>query len=303
MKKISLYLVLMILNSCGTKDTKEKEQTGKVKVTVVNYPLYYFANRIGGDYIQLDYPIPEDVDPAYWIPDSVALELYQSADIIFANGANYAKWMQNVSLPASRIVNTSFSQKDNFITLQSSGTHSHGLEGEHEHTGYAFTTWLDFELALVQAEKVKDVLVKKLPEQKMQFIENFSSLKSELQQANKSMKEIGNQSGNQHFLGSHPVYQYLAKAYSMKIHSVHFEPNEMPSKKQWEELEHLLDNYPARIMLWEDEPLSEVLEILRSKGIQVVVFNPCGNKPENGDFITIMQENINSLSEAIKSSK
>ena len=128
-------------------------------------------------------------------------------------------------------------------------------------------------------------------------------MREDLLNLHKSMKNVVQSIGEQNIIGSHPVYQYMSEAYNLNILSVHFEPDEIPSAKQWKEFDHLLDNYPARIMLWEDEPLKEVKEILKSKGIQVVVFNPCGNKPENGDFITIMQENINSLSEAIKSSK
>ena len=81
-------------------------QAGKPVVAPVNYPLFYFTMRIGGDLVQLEYPLPADVDPTYWIPDDGTLTEYQFADIILANGADYAIWMKNVSLPACRIVNT-----------------------------------------------------------------------------------------------------------------------------------------------------------------------------------------------------
>ena len=38
----------------------------KLIVYTVNYPLYYFAERIGGEYIQVVLPAPPDVDPAFW---------------------------------------------------------------------------------------------------------------------------------------------------------------------------------------------------------------------------------------------
>jgi len=48
-------------------------------------------------------------------------------------------------------------------------------------------------------------------------------------------------------------------------------------------------------MIWEDEPMPEVKEILVQKGVQVIVFNPHGNRPESGDFIEMMHENIQAL--------
>ena len=35
-------------------------------VYTVNYPLLYFAERIGGRQVQAELPIPEDIDPASW---------------------------------------------------------------------------------------------------------------------------------------------------------------------------------------------------------------------------------------------
>ena len=299
MKNYLLFITLLFFVSCGAdKGSKLKNDKVKPVVVTVNYPLDYFAGRIGGELIQLEYPIPADVDPAYWIPDDDALEIYQSADIIIANGADYAKWMKNVSLPSSRIVNTSSSVKQNYIPLKDVSTHSHGSEGEHEHTGYAFTTWLDFEIAALQAQAVKDELVKKFPDNKEELEANYEELKKDLLNLHKLMKDVALSLENQPIIGSHPVFQYLAKAYSLNIHSVHFEPDEMPSDDQWKEFELILEHHPARVMFWEDEPMPGVKEILNKKEIKTVVFNPCSNKIYDLDFLEVMQKNINNLSKS-----
>jgi len=297
MKNYLLFATLIILVSCGLdKGSKVKADKVKPVVVTVNYPLYYFAGRIGGELIQLEYPIPADVDPAYWIPDDDDLEIYQSADIILANGANYAKWMNNVSLPSSRVVNTTSSVKEKYIALEDVATHSHGAEGEHEHTGYAFTTWLDFEIAAVQAQAVKDELVKKFPDNKEELEANYELLKKDILNLHKLMQDVALLLEYQPVIGSHPVYQYLAKAYSLNIQSVHFEPDEMPSDDQWKEFDGIMEHHPARIMFWEDEPMPGVKEILNKKEIKTVVFNPCSNKIYDLDFLEAMKKNINNLS-------
>ncbi len=288
-------MIFSLISCSSHQSSQEDNQSGKPVVTVVNYPLHYFAGRIGGSLIQLEYPIPMNIDPAYWIPDGEALDVYQSADVVLSNGADYAKWMNNVSLPASRITNTSMSMKEKYIPLKDVATHSHGPEGEHVHTGLAFTTWLDFQMAIAQADAIRMVMVDKLPESKKELDENYALLKNELLALHEQMIDVSDQIGAQYIIGSHPVYQYLSKAYGLKIHSVHFEPGEMPAEKQWQEFDHLLEHYPSKIMLWEDEPLSEVKEILSSKGVEVKVFNPCGNRPDSGDFMEIMNVNINRL--------
>jgi len=301
MKNSLLLLIIFLLLSCGAgQHSNENRKDEKPVVAAVNYPLLYFAERIGGDYIQLEFPIPADVDPAYWIPDVEAINIYQSAEIILANGTNYAKWMNNVSLPSSKIIYTSRSAQEKYIVLKGVSTHSHGPEGEHEHAGYAFTTWLDFEMAIVQAKVIKEILTHKMPENEEIFENNFKALRENLTSFHEQMVQLGMNLNNQDIIGSHPVYQYLSKAYGLKIHSVHFEPNEMPTNDQWTYLDHLLDHSPSKIMLWEDQPIEEVETMLNERGLKVVVFNPCGNKPESGNFIEIMDLNIKSLNKIMK---
>jgi zinc transport system substrate-binding protein len=207
--------------------------------------------------------------------------------------------MNNVSLPASRIVITSMNMEEKYIPLEDVFTHSHGPEGDHEHTGYAFTTWLDFQIAIAQAKAVKENLVNTLPESKDELENNYYSLKTDLLALHESMQELTAKIEGLNIIGSHPVYQYLSKAYDLNIRSVHFEPGEMPGLDQWKEFDELLEQNTSPIMLWEDEPIPEIIEILNEKGVRAMVFNPCGNKTAGVDFIEMMKKNIQTLQNSI----
>ena len=110
----------------------------KLSVYVVNYPLQYFAERIGGEHIKVVFPAPADVDPAFWMPDLKTISDYQKADLILLNGAGYARWVNKVSLPRFRMVNTSIGFKNQYIEAAEIPTHSHGSEGDHAHAALAF---------------------------------------------------------------------------------------------------------------------------------------------------------------------
>ena len=86
-------LLLMLVTDASAGD--------RLSVYTVNYPLAYFAERIGGDQVEVVFTAPPDVDPAYWVPDQKTITAYQQADLILLNGANYAKWISKVSLPRS----------------------------------------------------------------------------------------------------------------------------------------------------------------------------------------------------------
>ena len=300
MNRIVAIFIIMIFFSCGKENAKKTvKKNEEVTVITVNYPLYYFADRIGGDLIGLQYIIPAEVDPAYWNPNEEELSLYQSADIILTNGADYAKWMENVSLPSSRIVNTSASFKEVLLPLKNVASHSHGPEGEHQHKGVAFTTWLDFELAIKQAEAIKDILIKKLPQEKLVLDENFNKLREDLKALDKKMHKEALQLKDINVLGSHPVYQYLSRAYNLNIESVHFEPDVYPSDEQWRGLETIVDKSQENLMLWEGQPNTKTENKLRELNIDILVFDPCGNMPAERDFLDVMGGNLKRITDRV----
>lgn len=58
--------------------------------------------------------------------------------------------------------------------------HSHGLEGEHEHSGTAFSTWLDMSLAVEQVGAITVALSARWPEYETQLEQSFTALERDL---------------------------------------------------------------------------------------------------------------------------
>jgi zinc transport system substrate-binding protein len=172
--------VILLILFTSVFSVQDGSAAAPLSVFVVNYPLTYFAERIGGDHVKIEFPVPTGIDPAYWTPDIKAIGECQKADLILLNGAGYAKWVNQVSLPRSKMVNTSRQFKDQYITTKKAMTHSHGPAGEHAHEALAFTTWLDFELAARQAGAVASAMIRKRPELRDTFQNNFEALAEDL---------------------------------------------------------------------------------------------------------------------------
>jgi zinc transport system substrate-binding protein len=139
------------------------------------------------------------------------------------------------------MINTSDGFQNQYIELVEGMTHSHGPEGDHVHRGYAFTTWLDFKLAIEQATAIKTLMNHVLPVQKMYFEMNYNELKTDLGIIDEELRQITQLLQNKNIFGSHPVYQYLANGYNLTIRSEHWEPDQMPSEEQWAVFKDKLD--------------------------------------------------------------
>lgn len=271
------------------------ENNEKLVVFTVNYPLQYFAQRLGGDLVEVSFPAPADEDPAYWAPGPEIIAQYQQADLILLNGVSYAKWLERATLPAGRLVDTSAAFEDRWIPLVEGPVHTHGPEGEHSHKGFAFTTWLDPQLAAEQARAVAAALVQALPGHEAAIQTSLAALVADLKRLDGELELAAQGISDQPLLFSHPVYQYLTARYGLNAVAVHWEPEEPPSASQWEELESIFASHPAKWMIWEGEPAPATVERLGDLGIQSVVYTPCGNDPDNGDLLSTMSANAAAL--------
>lgn len=273
-------------------------KSGKPQVLVANYPLQYFAQRIAGDAVEVKFLAPKDEDPAFWQPDEKAIAAFQGADLILMNGATYSKWADKVTLPESKVVDTSAAFANNFIQITDAFTHSHGPGGEHSHSGTAFTTWIDFKQASLQAKAVRDALVKLVPSAKETLEKNAESLVDELDALDDRMSALSRRLVDHPLVASHPVYHYLARRYGLNLRAVLWEPETVPDDKAMADLSATLNGHRARWMIWEGEPAKESVEKLDLIGIKSIVFDPCGNVPDSGDFMTVMQANVKAMETA-----
>lgn len=301
MKSLAVLPVVLVL-ACSPGETHAGESRatrtagdGPLVVYTVNYPLAFFAQRIGGDAVRVEFPAPADGDPAFWSPDPETIVAYQDADLILLNGAGYAQWADLASLPTSRTIDTGASRAEHLIEVDDV-SHTHGPGGEHEHRSTAFTTWLDPTFAIDQARAITAALSTARPQSRAKFEASFDVLSAELAELDERWRAIVGAQPEQPVLASHPVYQYLADRTGLSLESLHWEPDELPDDLQWRKLETLHASHPAKWMLWEGEPLPEVVERLRTIGVECVVFNPCGNDPGDGaDFLGVMQANTAAL--------
>ncbi len=282
----------------GASGNSANAAAGVLQVVATNYPLEYFASRIGGDRVRVEFPMAGEGDPMEWAPTSAGVQALQKADLIITNGATYEKWLSQVTLPEASLVDTSANFSDRLIEVQDAVTHQHGPEGEHSHAGTAFTTWIDFELAARQATAVAAAFSTARPQWTEEFAQRLQPLLQDLAAVDAAMQTAAKSWSGHPLVVSHPVYHYWARRYQLDTHPVHWEPDVVPDPTAVQELKSLLESHPAKVMIWEDEPTTEIAELVKGLGLSIIVFNPTGNRPATGDWLSQMQANIANLQNA-----
>ena len=94
--------------------------------------------------------------------------------------------------------------------------------------------------------------------------------------------------------------QYAQWLTKVSLPQFRWEPDAVPSAAQWEQLRTLRRMHPVRWMIWEGEPAATTVNRLTAMGIQSLVFDPCANVPQHGDFLSVMRHNVANLTLAFQ---
>ena len=264
-----------------TASTAAAQERGEI--VAVNYPLLYMAERLAGDAAEVVYPVPGDVDPSFWRPRISDISAIQSADLILLNGAGFATWIDRVSLPRSRVVNTSAAVEDQFIVTQSI-THSHGDGGEHSHEGLTSYTWLDPQLALAQAQAIATALSRKGLVAEDDVADRLAALTADLGALDAEAAASLGPAQSIPMIATHPRYQYFARRYGLSITSLEWEAGAMPTEEELARLQELAESTGARILIWEAAPPAEAIDAVAALGLQSTVFPPLEHPHPALDF-------------------
>lgn len=266
----------------------------KPRLVSVNYSLQYMAEQLLENAAEVVYPVPEGTDPSFWRPSVTDISAVQSADMILLNGAGFASWTKKVSLPRSRIVQTTRGLEDQFITTESI-THSHGDGGEHSHEGKAAYTWMDPMFAEAQAQAIAKGLKRRgladaaVIDRNMEALSRaFTDLDAYAWQTLKGGKDIV-------LVATHPRYQYLARAYGLKILSLEWEAGAMPDDSQLADLAALVADQNIKVLLWEAEPPAAARQAIAAMGLKDVVFPTLAIPPKDGDLMSIYKQAVSDL--------
>ena len=263
-------------------------------VATVNYPLAWMADRLGGDAIEVLFPVPDGRDPSFWRPGLSDIAAIQQADLIALNGAGFATWTTRASLPRSRLVDTSAKLSAAFIATQSV-SHSHGEDGAHSHTGTASYTWLDFELAAGQAEALAAAMQRRMPDLRNRVEERLPSLLADLTALDTQARDALATLQGTTIIATHPRYQYFARAYGLDIAALEWDAGALPDEAQWQDLQDMVAETGASLLIWEAEPPQEAKERAAGMGQASSVFAPLATRPASGDFASVMRAQIEAL--------
>lgn len=327
---LSLALAACTSEKQTSTDTKEPDTGSAVSVYTTIYPLQYFAERIGGDTVNVTSIMPAGADEHTYEPTSKTMLAIAEADLFLYNGLNLEpfadKAKETLSGEEVSIVNvgdqinleTNHSNEETGHEHLEEEGHGHAEEEEHghaekeesgdghEHGGVDPHIWLDPVLAQQVAKVVKNELVTLNPDSENVYEENYNALIADLKQLDEKFHSVVETAEKKEILVSHAAYGYWEKAYGIEQISISgLSPTDEPSQKQLKEIADTAKEHNIQYVIFEQNVTTKVSEVIRKElGAGSLRLHNLGTLTEedvenNENYFSIMEQNIDVLKKAM----
>lgn len=304
---------MLVAGACSIQQrpqTSAEERDGKLLVYASIYPMYDFAQKIGGDKIDLRMMVPPGAEPHDWEPTAKLMAQMEKADVFIYNGVNMEMWADKLvkSISSEKLKVVEASSGVSLIKLED---HEEGEYGKHEgeednHGDYDPHVWLDPMRALKQAENIKNAFVA-ADEENMEFYEsNFNEFANKLRELDQKYREELKDRKLNEIVVAHAAFGYLADRYGLEQISVSgLTPQEEPSAAKMAQITELVREHGIKYIFFETLTSPKLAKVIANEtGAKTAVLNPVGGLTkdeieEGKGYISIMEDNLEILKKAL----
>ncbi|MEB2280838.1 zinc ABC transporter substrate-binding protein [Lysinibacillus xylanilyticus] len=344
MKKVFLLFLVTVLAlftaACGNKSATSKQSETKDKLTIYTtvYPLSYFAQRIGGDFVEVSSIYPAGANEHTFEPTQKDMMKLADADIFFYIGLGLEGFVENAKKTLTNedvtMVATADQVSDEKLAVSTGHSHEdhededghghedhededgHGHEDhededghgheDHDHGNVDPHVWLSPTISQDLALSIKNTLVEKMPQQEATFTANYEALVKELQDLNNEFKAMADKAQEKTFFVSHAAFGYIAGQYGLKqVPIAGLNSQNEPSQKELTAIVDKANKLHIHYILFEQNVSSKLAEVIQKEvGAESLVLHnlsvlTADDVKNNETYFTLMKRNIKTLNTAM----
>lgn len=310
--------IALLTAACGnqsndTNTGSNAEQDGKLSVVTSFYPLYFLANEIGGEHVNVVNLVAAGVEPHDWTPKSKDLSTASNANLFLYHGVGLEGWVEDFQKGLSKDSGVAVKEMSEGITLihaeeeEHEGEEEHAGEEEHDHEGLDPHTWVSPKSALVLAENVKDSLVEADVTHKADYEQNFAALHDKLAAIDASYKAELTKASKKDIVVSHQAFGYLARDYGLnQVAIMGLSPEAEPRAQDLLKIAQFVKDNDVNVIFFEELVSDSLAKTLADEAdVETQVLNPLEGLTTEQDkagetYLTLMERNLQYLKEALQ---
>lgn len=340
MKKLTLLflaaLTMIVLAACGGEENKDssnsvdEEKTNQLAVYTTVYPLQYFAERIGGEAVNVKSIYPAGSNEHSFEPTQKDMMALADSDLFFYIGLGLEGFVENAKKTLAnenvQLIATADHLSEAQLNISTGHTHAEAVEGtehehdhehddeaeahdEHDHAGHEHDShvWLSPVLSKELALTIKNTLAEKLPEQAEAFEANYNELATELDALHGKFEALAQETTKDTFFVSHAAFGYIAGHYGFtQVPVAGLNSQSEPSQKELTSIVDLAKARNIEYIFFEQNVNSKLAEVIQKEvGAESLILHNLSvltaeDEKNNETYFTLMEKNIDVLRTALK---
>ncbi|WP_053360367.1 zinc ABC transporter substrate-binding protein [Bacillus sp. FJAT-27251] len=333
MKKKLLILLILVLGTalagCSEgNETVENENTNPelIQVYTTVYPLQYFTEAIGEDYVQVESIYPPGADEHTFEPSQKDMIKMADSDLFVYIGLGLEGFVEKAknTLENEHVAMLAAGEYIQFNQTEeaagddrSEDEHAHGEDehgedehGEDEHGHHHGDidphVWLDPLYSKQLAEAIKDQLIEMVPSQRNRFEQNFQEVAKQLDELHADFDQTIKNARHHEVIVAHSAYGYWEERYGIKQLSISgLSTTNEPSQKELQTLISHGKEEGLKYVLFEQNFESRLAETVQKElgadalylhNLSVLTNDDIANEET---YFTLMQKNLETLDTAL----
>ncbi len=316
LKKIILSIVLIIiiisivLLIVFSGKTKQKVDTGKIKIVVTNFAAYDFVRQIAGDKVELTMVVSPGVESHSYDPTAQDISLIQSSDLFIYIGGDVESWVEKVlgSADTSDVKLLCLLDTVNLIKE----TEIEGIEEEHhthEHEEFDEHIWTSPANAIKMVNGIKSVIIEVDPKNEEMYKNNAERYISEIKDVQSKIQEIVDKKvRNRLVFADKMPMQYFINEYGLEV-SAAFSGCSAETEPSSGTIAYLINKVKEEkipVVLYIELSTGKIAEtISKETGCEMLRIESLHNVTkkdfENGEtYVSLMTRNLDVLKKALQ---
>jgi zinc transport system substrate-binding protein len=273
-----------------------QSSSSTLKVISTFYPIYDFAQNVGGDKINASILVPATEDVHSFEPTPSSILQVEKANVLIYNGAGLEPWISQVVSAANNpkllLVNCS----EGIPLLQ--------VPPQFQRNGRTVDPhiWLDPVLAKQEVNNILQGLIKADPADQQYFTKNAQLYEAKLDYLNSEMVNITSNAKTHYFVTFHEAFAYFANQYGLIQIPIAGPFEEEPTPSDIQNVINSIHQYHLCYVGYESLENPAISQSIAAQtNAKLVLMDPIEGLTQSDQsagktYITMMQDNIQTFS-------
>ncbi|WP_308806011.1 metal ABC transporter substrate-binding protein, partial [Atopobium minutum] len=281
----------------------------KLQVLASFYPIADFAQKIGGDKIEVKTLVPTGTEPHDWEPSTSDMIQFTNAKLLIYNGAGMEHWVDDTLKSLGDTAPKAIAASEGITLLEADKTDpehehedKHDDHDEHEHGAYDPHVWLDPKNAKAEMKNIMNALVELDPDNKESYTSNFSKWEAECDKLDSEFSDQLAGVLQKTVVVSHAAFGYLCNEYGLTQYSIgDIDAEAEPDAKRMAEIAEYVKNNKVSTIFSEELVSPKVAKaIAEETGAKMEELNPLEGLSDDEiaageDYFSVMRSNLKKL--------